>query len=542
MNKLNFILAVLFSISLISCNSVKKYNKTINSEHSVTELHKDIDYTFKKIRKLQPKLYWFISKEKLEFKIDSVKNSITKPLTSKEFFFILSPLVSEIKQGHNSVAYPMDKYEKEELKEYKKTTNMFGMLSFESIEGKVIINEIYDSIQTLKNAELLKIDNFEVSDLLKKYNGLRSSDGFNTTFIERRKGIMLQSYYKIENPTLDSVTLRLSLNDSIFDTTFYRVKKPIEKKDSLKAKELEEFSDAKKLKIKKKKKEKAIFEAIRGYNKKTKTYTRDYKYLEDSTVGYIKIRGFMNGPYQDLYDEFFADIDTVGCSSIVIDLRNNLGGRLAEIHYLMKYLAKDEFITMSDMESKTRIPRTNSIWSSNNKPLMVLIKTIVTPFLYTYEQVTSKKKNGIIYHKMKASKPTKPFENSFKGKVYVLINGNSFSASSIISSNLQGSERATIVGEETGGTFNGTVAGVFKPITLPNSKIKVQFGLGMIRAPYTESPDGFGVIPDYTVLPTLKHREKGIDTELEFILKQIQEEKVIDKESKQLKKEADNLD
>ena len=542
MNKLNFLLVVLFSISLISCNSVKKYNKTINSKHSVAELHKDVDFTFKKIKKLQPSLYWFITEEKLELKINSVKKSITKPLTSKEFFFVLSPLVSEIRQGHNSVGYPMDKYEKEELKEYKKTTNKFGLLSFENIEGKVIINKVYDSIQTLKNSELLKIDNFEVSDLLDKYNGLRSSDGFNTTFIERRKGIMLQSYYRIENPTLDSVTLRLSLNDSIFDTTFYRVKKPVEKKDSLKELEIENLSDTAKSRIKKEKKKKRVFETMRGFSKLTKQYTRSYKFLEDSTVGYIKIRGFMNGPYQSLYDEFFAEIDTAGCSSIVIDLRDNLGGRLAEIHYLMKYLARGEFITMSDMESKTRIPRTKSIWSSNNKPLMVLLKTIITPFLYTYELVTSKKINGIVYHKMNASKPTEPFKNSFKGKIYVLINGNSFSASSIISTNLQGSERATIVGEETGGTFNGTVAGVFKPITLPNSKLHVQFGLGMIRAPYTESPDGFGVIPDFIILPTLEHRKKGIDTELEFVLKQIKDKKVIDKKSEKLEEELENLE
>ena len=542
MNKLNFLLVVLFSISLISCNSVKKYNKTINSKHSVAELHKDVDFTFKKIKKLQPSLYWFITEEKLELKINSVKKSITKPLTSKEFFFVLSPLVSEIRQGHNSVGYPMDKYEKEELKEYKKTTNKFGLLSFENIEGKVIINKVYDSIQTLKNSELLKIDNFEVSDLLDKYNSLRSSDGFNTTFIERRKGIMLQSYYRIENPTLDSVTLRLSLNDSIFDTTFYRVKKPVEKKDSLKELEIENLSDTAKSRIKKEKKKKRVFETMRGFSKLTKQYTRSYKFLEDSTVGYIKIRGFMNGPYQSLYDEFFAEIDTAGCSSIVIDLRDNLGGRLAEIHYLMKYLARGEFITMSDMESKTRIPRTKSIWSSNNKPLMVLLKTIVTPFLYTYELVTSKKINGIVYHKMNASKPTEPFKNSFKGKIYVLINGNSFSASSIISTNLQGSERATIVGEETGGTFNGTVAGVFKPITLPNSKLHVQFGLGMIRAPYTESPDGFGVIPDFIILPTLEHRKKGIDTELEFVLKQIKDKKVIDKKSEKLEEELENLE
>jgi C-terminal processing protease CtpA/Prc len=46
--------------------------------------------------------------------------------------------------------------------------------------------------------------------------------------------------------------------------------------------------------------------------------------------------------------------------------------------------------------------------------------------------------------------------NAFKGKIYVMINGGSFSASSLISSNLK-LKRVTFVGEETGGAFNGTV-------------------------------------------------------------------------------------
>lgn len=511
-----------------SCNSVKKYNETINAQHSVKDIHQDIDFTFKKIEKLHPNLYWFISKEELARKIDSVKNSITTPITSKEFYFILSPLVSEIRQGHNSVGFPMERFEKEEFEErFKNTKNDFTKLEFERVEDKIIISDVFDSIKTLQFAELLKIDSFEVDELLNKYNFLRSSDGFNTSFYERREGLFLPSYYRVENPTLDSVTLTLKQNDIVFDTTFYRVidstlldKKKVKKAD--KSKEIEVVQDS----VKKEKHDNKP-NTIRGFDKKTKRYTRNYEFMKDSSVGYLKIRGFMNGPFTDLYDEFFGYVDSANSGTIILDLRNNLGGRLNEIHYLMEYLAMEEFITIEPMEAKTSIPRTNALWSSNNQPVFVLIKSIVTPFMYVYEKSTSKKKNGVYYHKMKSSKLTEPKENSFKGKVYVLVNGNSFSASSIISSNLQGSGRATIVGEETGGTFNGTVAGVFKPIKLPNSKLKVQFGLGMIKAPYTETPDGKGVIPDVTILPTLDHRINKIDTELEWILKEVEKNKKI---------------
>ncbi|MEN8956583.1 MAG: S41 family peptidase [Flavobacteriales bacterium] len=537
MNSTNSLAAILLSVFLISCNSVKKYNETINSKHSVAELHKDIDFTFKKIEKLHPSLYWFITKEELDGKVDSVKNSITAPLTSKEFFFVLSPLVSEIRQGHNSVGFPMKRFEKEELKEYRKTTNKFNLLSFENIEGKIIIDDIYDSVKTLQYAEVLKIDTFETAELIAKYNDLRSSDGFNTTFIERRKGMMLKSYYYYENPTLDSVTLKLKLNDSVFDTTFLRVKKPKDIKDSLENIAFKALSDTAKKRVRKEKEEKEEFETIRGYNKKFDIFTRDYQFMKDSSVAYLKIRGFTDGPYAELYEEFFAEVDSAKSNALIIDLRNNLGGRLAEIHHLMKYLAKTEFKTMTPMESKTRYPKTKAMWSTQNDPISAVVKAIATPFIYTYEQYTSKKRNGIVYHQMKANKPTEPFDQSFLGDVYVLVNGNSFSASSVISSNLQGSKRATIVGEETGGTFNGTVAGVFKPINLPHSKLNVQFGLGMIRAPYTESPDGYGVIPDYTILPTLEHRKQGIDTELEYVLQLIKNKKLEEEQAKKNKED-----
>ena len=430
---------------------------------------------------------------------------------------------------------------------YKDTKNDFYKLEFESIEDKVIIGEIYDSTKGLLYAELLKIDTFEVQELLNKYNYLRSSDGFNTTFYERRGGLFLKSYYRIENPRMDSVTLTLKQDGIIFDTTFYRVKDTAKinqrkrEKEKDKSNEIDEDLTKEEIQKRLRKKKKEDKEKVKkGYSEFTKQYTRDYKFMKDSSVGYLKIRGFMGGPYEGLYDEFFEELDSAGTETLIIDLRDNLGGRLAEIHYLMKYLAKEKFTSIQPMESKTATPRTNALWSSNNGPLLILIKSIFTPFMYGYERATSKKKNGIYYHNMGSTKPGEPFENNFKGNIYVIVNGNSFSASSILSTNLQGSERATIVGEETGGTYNGTVAGMFKPVKLPNTKIMMQFGLGMIRAPYTEDPDGFGVIPDYTILPTIDHRKKGIDTELEWILKKVKEDKAkAELEEKNKKEEVD---
>jgi len=105
--------------------------------------------------------------------------------------------------------------------------------------------------------------------------------------------------------------------------------------------------------------------------------------------------------------------------------------------------------------------------------------------------------------------------------MYVLINGNSFSAASLLSTHLKANERATFVGEETGGAYNGTVAGVYKIYELPTSKIKVRMGLMQIEAPQKQSPDGYGIKPDVKLVPTVEDRKIDRDAELEWVLKDI---------------------
>jgi C-terminal processing protease CtpA/Prc len=115
--------------------------------------------------------------------------------------------------------------------------------------------------------------------------------------------------------------------------------------------------------------------------------------------------------------------------------------------------------------------------------------------------------------------------NSFKGKIYVIINGGSFSASSLISSNLKSSKRVTFVGEETGGAFNGTVAGFMPVVKLPNSDLQIRIGL-MVMAPHHKTEiEGRGIFPDKEINTTLEDRLTGNDPELSWILKDIKTNK-----------------
>jgi C-terminal processing protease CtpA/Prc len=105
--------------------------------------------------------------------------------------------------------------------------------------------------------------------------------------------------------------------------------------------------------------------------------------------------------------------------------------------------------------------------------------------------------------------------------VYVLINGGSFSASCILSSNLKGAGRAVFFGEETGGSYNGTVAGMLPLVKLPKTKLNIRLGLARITPYYKTVIDGRGIFPDIEIKPTLDDRIKGNDPELNRVVNEI---------------------
>ncbi|MDP2114489.1 MAG: peptidase S41, partial [Bacteroidota bacterium] len=96
--KILILCLVIFS-ALTSCTSVKKYNEQISRPLTVKQLKSDVDFMAGKLKKLHPDQYWYISKSELDGKFDSLKASISGPMTSNEFFLRVSSVSSSVRQG-----------------------------------------------------------------------------------------------------------------------------------------------------------------------------------------------------------------------------------------------------------------------------------------------------------------------------------------------------------------------------------------------------------------------------------------------------------
>lgn len=515
----------------LSCQSTKRYNDNVTRTLSVEELQEDVDYLFHKLEKRHPRLYDYISEEELNRKIGEFKSNL-KPMKSIEFFHELYPLVSEIRQGHLRLkpAYPIR--DRKERKKYRRATSQFDDLSFEWIEDQVYIKKSTNKNDSLiVGSRLVAIDSIPTEKIIDYWSKRTASDGYNTTF---QKPVVVRNmigFYRYKAGRNDSLTLHLQKADSTFSKQLKIVildskNQDKDQKDTIAKDSItKDTTVVKKLtraekKLKRKKRKKEYREKLkRGFGK------REFKKTgKDSTIAYLKISSFSgSGRWpKKFYEETFKTIDSLKMKALILDLRNNTGGSLKHISHLYSFLTNDDYNFINPMETKTRFVKTNYLWSGRSTFFGNFFKGLATPVTITLDLLQSKKKDGKIYNVTKQTKLQSPDPLAFKGQIYVLINGVSFSASSIISTNLHGSKRATFVGEETGGSYNGTVAGIYKSTYLPNSELFVPVWMMYIDSPYKQEPFGYGIKPDIEVKPTLEDFLNEKDTVLERALQEIE--------------------
>ena len=498
------------SLFFVQCASVKEHNAHLNDLIPAEKLQKDVDYTYDKLQKMHPQLYWYIAKKDLDYKFDSLKMTIRRPLTSFDFYKKLSPVVSTIGQGHLILVPNQKKYTKKETAVIiKKGSDPISQFEFEIFNDKLyIVKNKSNHKDILPGTEVLAMNNKQPVNFIKEYTNYFASDGFNKTFKKNRIAKSLKMFYTFENGLQDSIVYHLKWNDVS--------KLVVIKRDTMAtAKKVVATAMTKEMKKAESKKK-----VVLGFDNDSKTYTRNLRFMEkDSAIAVITIKGFKNGDYNTFYKESFKKIKDYQSKTLIIDLRNNSGGRMSEIANLYSYLADTSFVFSDKYEVVSKTSLFKADYFKTGGVGMKVFKTIISPIYYgfTFFKV-HKSKDGKYYYSSSQSKLRKVKDDAFNGKVYVLINGGSFSASSVISSNLKGSKRAYFVGEETGGAYNGTVAGTMPLEILPHSKIKARIGLMVVRPFYKTAVEGRGIFPDKEIIPTLEDRIKSIDPEMEWIL------------------------
>ncbi|WP_317897939.1 S41 family peptidase [Aurantibacillus circumpalustris] len=187
--------------------------------------------------------------------------------------------------------------------------------------------------------------------------------------------------------------------------------------------------------------------------------------------------------------------------NLIIDLRNNGGGNGNIGSVLLSYLIDTTHVYYLD---KKISPFKHKAYFRGAHGLIISNQFIMRDSLMKS-----------YYFKVKPQK-----KNTFKGNIYVLINGGTFSSAAYVASVLKHKTKSIFIGEETGGSEYAIGGGMISKLSLPNSKLSVKFPLFKWNF-NTCTKSGHGTLPDvivnYKITDLLNNNDLELERALELI-------------------------
>jgi C-terminal processing protease CtpA/Prc len=234
-------------------------------------------------------------------------------------------------------------------------------------------------------------------------------------------------------------------------------------------------------------------------------------------VAYLTINSFHESyrkmfkqDFETLFEEIFSGLDSVNIPNLVVDLRRCEGGDNSSL-WLLAYLMNKPFKVYDYLEvNYSGYPEVSKYFEDPETSILV------DSFLQKMPSGKYRLKN-----EKAASVPgvlaIEPKAHNFRGNLYVLISGATGSAAAIVASILKGNNRATFIGEESGGAMEGPTSLNISTLILPHTKIRIEIPHIRLQlaVPFTK---GRGVLPDYPVQISRNDLISGNDTQLKFAI------------------------
>ncbi|PRX53989.1 S41 family peptidase [Flagellimonas meridianipacifica] len=222
--------------------------------------------------------------------------------------------------------------------------------------------------------------------------------------------------------------------------------------------------------------------------------------------------------FDELLDDAFRQLKERKIQNLILDLRNNGGGSEHQQMELISYLYDKPFKLYDNIY----------LSHLDYRPLKsIIIERDSVDLVFNNDDEYMRKFSNDLwvsnYRYGKNLQLQPPKKNVFKGNLYVLINGTTFSSAGDLASDIRKTTDAVFIGEESGGTFEGPTGGANIVVQLPNSKIMVRISPNIqMGYMYSKHPIGRGVIPEHKIVYSIDDVLRNEDLELKKVLQLIE--------------------
>jgi len=437
-----------------------------------------------------PSLYWYTSKDSIDYYFNETIAGITDSLNEMEYKNRLSKLVAHIRCGHTTVRFS---------KAYGKVAAMYRYPQFPLAlkvwdDSLVVLGTAYRNDSIFKRGTIVTAINqrtpVQLLDTMYQYT---STDGYGVNHKSQVISGNFPGWYKTILGDADSIyTIRY------IDSTGK------EKETTLKAyRPVIDTSRQGRQAIRETRLTRREIRKLNLLNKRSMVIDTA------ASTAFIRLTTFTGGRLKSFFRRSFKTLSRLSIQNLVIDLRENGGGNVSNSIRLTQYLADKPFKVGDTIAAISR----KFEYGRYIKPTFI--------YWMAMNFGARKEKDGKIHYRRYERHYYSPSTtNHFNGKVYLIQGGYTFSASTMFISQLQGQSNVKVVGEESGGGYYGNSAMHIPKITLPNSGIVVS--LPMYRLVMDKDRvKGRGIMPDIIIKPSSQAIREGYDIKIKEVRKMI---------------------
>ena len=429
------------------------------------------------MREAHAGLYAFRSKQEIDQVFSQARNRLGDAGTERELHLALSWVIAQVQDGHTFAMLS------QAALEYSYRQPMFFPFRLAFIEGRAYLHrDLSEGLGHLVGAQVAEINARPMAAVLEQMLAHTSGDGASISgrYHRLRDEVTFGRIYQLLFGPTASFELRVVPRGKVEGI---KIKTP------------------------------AITRAMIDQRLEER-----YQHLNDSpylSLGYpedvmstavMRIGFFTGDSYPEFIDHSFEEIHQKKIRNLVLDLRGNGGGLEIFGQGLVSYLVDKPFAFYENVAVNAR--RFGAYDYSQN-----------TATVYNEAEATPGPDGRFFLTKTRRSflAEQQPREPRFAGRLFILIDGGSFSTTADVCTAADLHTGAVFVGEEAGGSYYGNTSGNSMTIYLPHTKSRVQIPLER----YNNNTKGYepknrGLIPDHTVQQTVADLVEGTDSVLEY--------------------------
>jgi hypothetical protein len=476
--------AVLFLLS--GCASSLK-TISPNKKFPPEKLREDYTLLRKILEDGHPSLYWYTPKDSMDYYFDEGYKRIQDSMTEPGFRILMSYVLAKINCGHTTSRYSHDYNRFLEIARLKTFP-----LSVKIWQDTMVVTANLNRKDSIlrRGTPILSINGRNQKEIVDSLSKYISSDGHNEVARHQQlsnRGTFAGWYKNIYGLT-DKFTIEYLDSTGAVGITVVPVYDP--------AKDTMAFRGGPPVKLSKKE-----------IRMQRRFLTRNLQVDTMMNTGYMTLASFSRGnKLGSFFRRSFKLLEQRNIQHLVIDVRGNGGGDASLSTLLTRYLIDAPFKIADSLYATRRSTRYG--------------KFINRQFIYwvAMQFVTKRHADGKYhfgYFERHYFKPKKKYH--YNGNVYVLIGGNSFSATTLFASALKGQKNVLLVGEETGGAAYGNTAWMIPDARLPNTNMGFRLPKFRLVVAKHGEKNGRGVQPDVFAGPSVKAIREGVDYKIEKV-------------------------